>query len=277
MGRPALAGRPFLVDPVCMDASVADVLARADRAETLPRLGGMARPNGVVIVSEHHWAFATRTGELHEGDMPGPRARAVRIPLLRGLLQLAASMAPLVRGRGVARRRERVLLFAALLAPLGFFALPDRLELPAGVLTTALIVLWLFRGRTLRLHGAEHRAIAATEARSLTDAWAGTARPSRFAPRCGTNFAALAIPVTTVFDRLAPTSVAAPALMGALVAVVSIGVTMELWKAVQHPSGLLRGLLLPGLALQRLTTREPELDDTRVALRAVASVLRREL
>ena len=52
---------------------------------------------------------------------------------------------------------------------------------------------------------------------------------------------------------------------------------MELWKAVQHPSGLLRSLLLPGLALQRLTTREPELADTQVALRAVASVLRREL
>jgi uncharacterized protein YqhQ len=29
--------------------------------------------------------------------------------------------------------------------------------------------------------------------------------------------------------------------------------------------------------LQRLTTREPSLEETRVALRAVASVLRREL
>ncbi|HEX4929890.1 MAG TPA: DUF1385 domain-containing protein, partial [Gaiellaceae bacterium] len=162
------------------------------------------------------------------------------------------------------------------LTPLCFVALPSRLELPAGILATALIILWLFRGRTLRLHGAEHRAIAAAEARSLTAAWNGDARPSRFSPRCGTNFAALAIPVTTVFDRLAP-SIAAPALTGAVVAVVSIGVTMELWKAVQHPSGLFRGFLLPGLALQRLTTREPELADTQVALRAVASVLRREL
>ena len=69
----------------------------------------------------------------------------------------------------------------------------------------------------------------------------------------------------------------APTLTGALVAVFSIGVSMELWKAVQHPSGVLRGLLLPGLALQRVTTREPQLADTQVALRAVASVLRREL
>ena len=258
-----------------MDIHVADLLARADRAATLPRLGGMARPNGVVIVSENYWAFATSTGELHEGEMPKRRA-ASRIPLARGLMQLAASMAPLARGRGVAGKRERLILLAALLAPLAFVALPGGLEFPAGLLMTALIILWLFRGRTLRLHGAEHRAIAAAEARSLESSWTGEVRPSRFSPRCGTNFAALAIPVTTVFDRLAP-SIAAPALTGAVVAVVSIGVTMELWKAVQHPSGLLRGLLLPGLALQRLTTREPELADTQVALRAVASVLRREL
>jgi uncharacterized protein YqhQ len=253
----------------------ADLLARADGAASLPRLGGMARPNGVVIVSERYWAFATRTGELHEGEMPRKRATATRIPLLRGLLQLLSSMAPLAR-RGVARRRERLLLLCALVAPLFFVALPGRLELAAGLLVTVGIIAWLFRGRTLRLHGAEHRAIAAVEARSLQATWAGHARPSRFAARCGTNFAALAIPVTALFDRLAP-SVVAPTLTGALVALVSIGVTMELWKAVQHPSGVLRGLLLPGLALQRLTTREPELEDTRIALRAVASVLHREI
>jgi len=31
---------------------VPELLLRADRAGTLPRLGGMARPDGVVIVSE---------------------------------------------------------------------------------------------------------------------------------------------------------------------------------------------------------------------------------
>ena len=38
-----------------------------------------------------------------------------------------------------------------------------------------------------------------------------------------------------------------------------------------------RVLLFPGLVLQRATTREPSMDETRVALAAVASVLRREL
>jgi uncharacterized protein YqhQ len=60
--------------------------------------------------------------------------------------------------------------------------------------------------------------------------------------------------------------------------ILSLAVTMELWQLVQSSSRrALRALLLPGLALQRLTTREPQLEETRVALLAVASVLRREL
>ena len=51
-------------------------------------------------------------------------------------MQLAASMAPLARGRGVARPRERLFLLCALLLPLCFVALPSRLEFPAGLLTT---------------------------------------------------------------------------------------------------------------------------------------------
>jgi hypothetical protein len=256
--------------------SLADVLARADGAVALPRLGGMARPNGVVIVSERYWAFASVDGELHEGTMPHRGGVAGRAPLLRGLLQLAASVTPLVRGRGVARGRERLLLLGALVLPFFLFALPDRYELPAGIGLTILLIAWLMRGRTLRLHGAEHRAITAAESRTLRAAWTGDARPSRFSPRCGTNFVALALPVTALFDAAFPLA-AAPAIASAGVAVLALAVTMELWKAVQHPSGLLRPLLLPGLALQRLTTREPALADTQVALAAVASVLEREL
>jgi uncharacterized protein YqhQ len=53
---------------------------------------------------------------------------------------------------------------------------------------------------------------------------------------------------------------------------------MELWLAIERSTRrLARLFLVPGLALQRLTTREPDLTQTRVALRAVESVLRREL
>ena len=252
------------------------MLARADASASLPRLGGMARPNGVVIVSERHWAFAATDGTVREGELPRRDGRAGRLPLVRGLLQLAGAVTPLLRGRGVAGKRERLLLLAALTVPFALYALPGSYELPAGIALTVLLVGVLMRGRTLRLHGAEHRAIAAAEAGSLRLTWAGAERPSRISPRCGTNFAALALPVTALFQLAIPLA-AASAVVGAAVAVLALAVTMELWKAVQHPSGLLRPLLLPGMALQRLTTREPSLDDTRLALTAVAAVLRREL
>ncbi|HZQ03739.1 MAG TPA: DUF1385 domain-containing protein [Gaiellaceae bacterium] len=52
----------------------------------------------------------------------------------------------------------------------------------------------------------------------------------------------------------------------------------QLWLAVRRSSARVRRVvLLRGLLLQRLTTREPRPDETRLALAAVASVLRREL
>ena len=40
------------------------ILARADALTDLPRLGGMARADGVAIVSERYWAFAKTDGTL---------------------------------------------------------------------------------------------------------------------------------------------------------------------------------------------------------------------
>ena len=253
-----------------------DFLLRADGESSLPRLGGMARPNGVVIVSERFWAFAGTDGSLREGRMPRPPEALHRLPLARGLVRLWASLAPVLKPGGVARRRERWLIIIAVLAPVGLALVGGNWSTAAGIALSVLLVFTILRGRALHLHGAEHRAIAATEERRLGATWTGTARPTRFSPRCGTNFAALAAPVTIVADRLLPF---APAFWSPVVVLVlSLALTMELWRIVQRSSrGLWRMFLLPGLALQRLTTREPTLAETQVALRAVAAVLAREL
>jgi hypothetical protein len=249
------------------------LLVEADSRSHLPRLGGMARPDGVVIVSERFWAFAGHDGTLREGEMP--HTRFDRIPLLRGVMKLAAAFAPVFRRSGVAGKRERRVLGALIVAPLGFVLLPAEVAWVAWGLVTVALLVWIFRGRTLRLHGAEHRAIAAVEERRLAATWAGEALPSRVSWRCGTNFAALVVPVTALADRVWPF---APALYTPLlVTVLSLALTMELWRAVQDsPWRVTRILLLPGLGLQRLTTREPSLEETRVALTAVEAVLRRE-
>ena len=255
---------------------MSDVLAAADSTAALPRLGGMARADGVVIVSERFWAFATRDGCIREGTMPSPPTALRHVPLVRGLVRLASALTPLFRGAGVAGRSERIVLVAVLLAPLSLILLPQWASLPLGIATAVALLGWMLRGRTLYLHGAEHRAIAATEERRLVATWRGDARPSRFAPRCGTNFAALVVPVSLAFDRLWPLPAAVYTPFA--VTLLSLALTMELWQVVQASrSRLARAFLLPGLALQRLTTREPADEETRLALTAVESVLRREL
>jgi hypothetical protein len=247
------------------------MLLAADRAGRLPRLGGMARPNGVVIASKRFWAFAGVDGSLAEGVMPPAPGLLRRVPLVRGLVRLGAAVSPLARRRGVVGGRERLFLAAVVVASFAFFVLPDGFELAAGIGLSVVMVGWLLRGRTLHLHGAEHRAIRAVEQRSLEATWNGEARPSRFATRCGTNFAALVLPVAAIAERVWP-------LPAAAVALLSLAFTMELWLAIEGSRRrIARAFLAPGLLLQRLTTREPTLDETRVALRAAESVLRREL
>jgi uncharacterized protein YqhQ len=257
-------------------AGVVSVLRKAEQAGELPRLGGMARADGVVIASERFWAFARRDGTVSEGSMPSPPRFVRRVPLLRGLVRLGLALAPLFGGTGVARRRERLLLGVALLAPLSLILLPAAARLPLTIATAVVLLLWLLRGRTLYLHGAEHRAIAAAEEGSLLATWGGLVKPTRFSPRCGTNFAALVIPVSLAADQVWPLSAAVYTPFA--VTLLSLALTMELWQLVQASRyRVARAFLLPGLALQRLTTREPSDEETRIALTAVASVLQREI
>jgi uncharacterized protein YqhQ len=236
----------------------------------------MARAEGVVIASERYWAFAARDGRLREGEMPAPPRAVRRVPLLRGLVRLFSALSPLFRGAGVARRGERLLLVGLLLTPLLLIFLPQSASLPIGVGTAVVLLAWMLRGRTLFLHGAEHRAIAAAEERRLVATWDAVAKPSRFAPRCGTNFAALVVPVSLLFDRLWP--LPATLYTPFAVTLLSLALTMELWQIVQTSRArAARLFLLPGLALQRLTTREPAQEETQLALTAVAAVLRREV
>jgi uncharacterized protein YqhQ len=256
--------------------STLELLRRCDEAAALPRLGGMARPNGVAIVSERFWAFAATDGTVREGTMPQAPRLAQHVPLVRGLVRLFASLWPLLRRAGAAGPRERRLLLAAIIAPCAFVFLPGSWTTVVGIAVIAGLLVLLLRGRALHLHGAEHRAIGATEARQLAETWSGEARPTRFSPRCGTNFAAIALPISFLADRLWPL----PAALYTPVAVLtlSLAFSMELWLLVQRsPARLRRLVLLPGLLLQRLTTREPRLEETQLALVAVASVLRREL
>jgi uncharacterized protein YqhQ len=132
--------------------------------------------------------------------------------------------------------------------------------------------------RVFQYHAAEHKAINAFEAGEQLEA-ERVQRHSLLHVRCGTAFLlyvmVIAIFVFAFFGRpvwywlIASRILALP-----LIAGIAYEIIRFAGRHPQHP--ILRLLLMPGLWLQRLTTREPTLDQVEVSIRALREVLRLE-
>jgi uncharacterized protein YqhQ len=129
--------------------------------------------------------------------------------------------------------------------------------------------------RVFEYHGAEHKAIACHEAgQDLTPE--NAARFSRLHPRCGTSFLLIvmivAIFVFAPFGLPAWYWLLATRILG--VPVIA-GISFEIIKlAARHRDrAWVRAVMAPGLALQRLTTREPDHSQLAVAIAALRCVL----
>src|SRR5215218_4891751 len=132
--------------------------------------------------------------------------------------------------------------------------------------------------RVFQYHAAEHKAINAYEAgEELTPET--VARHSLLHVRCGTAFLlyvmVVAIFVFAFFGRPAWYWLIVTRIL--LLPVIA-GIAYEIIRfAGKHPTNpVLRPLLMPGLWLQRMTTREPTLDQIEVSIRALREVLRLE-
>ena len=132
--------------------------------------------------------------------------------------------------------------------------------------------------RVFQYHAAEHKAINAFEAgEELTPE--KVQKFSLIHPRCGTAFL-LWVMVIGIFVFA---FVGQPAwywliLSRILLLPVIAGIAYELIRFAGKHQGnvILMTLLAPGMWLQRLTTRQPSLDQIEVSIRALQEVLRRE-
>ena len=132
--------------------------------------------------------------------------------------------------------------------------------------------------RVFQYHAAEHKAINAYEAGAELEP-ERVAKYSLLHVRCGTAFLlyvmVVAIFVFAFFGRPVWYWLIASRIL--LLPVIA-GIAYEIIRfAGQRPNNrALRTLLAPGLWLQRLTTREPTLDQIEVSIRALREVLRLE-
>ena len=128
--------------------------------------------------------------------------------------------------------------------------------------------------RTYEYHGAEHKTIACYEGgEELTVE--NVKKYSRFHPRCGTSFLLIVMVVGIAVFAFVTLSnpVARFALRIALMPVV-VGVSYEIIRIAGRYQNIVTKIIsAPGMALQRLTTREPDDGQIEVAITALAAVI----
>jgi uncharacterized protein YqhQ len=130
--------------------------------------------------------------------------------------------------------------------------------------------------RVFQYHGAEHKSIFAFEAgEELTVD--NVRRYSRLHPRCGTSFLLIvmlvSIAVFSLIPKLWPFYLKAGSRVVLLPLIAGISYEFLKWSAKNDNNALVKLIIAPGLALQRLTTGEPDDQQMEVAIRSLNEAL----
>jgi uncharacterized protein YqhQ len=132
--------------------------------------------------------------------------------------------------------------------------------------------------RVFGYHGAEHKAINAMESGRPVDI-EHVRQASRVHTRCGTGFLLLVMVVSIfVFALVGSPALPLKILSRIVLVPVVAGIAYELMRlgAANYRYRVVRWLLAPGLALQGLTTREPDDSMIECAIAALQRVVQRD-
>lgn len=127
--------------------------------------------------------------------------------------------------------------------------------------------------RTFMYHGAEHKCINCIE-RGLPLTVGNVRKSSRQHKRCGTSFLFFVMAVSIVLLLLirVESPLLRVAVRVALLPVIA-GISYEVLKAAGRSDNVIINILSkPGLAIQKLTTKEPDDGMIEVAIQAVEAV-----
>lgn len=129
--------------------------------------------------------------------------------------------------------------------------------------------------RVFQYHGAEHKTIHAYEAgEELTPA--NAAKYSTLHIRCGTAFMLIVMVVAIFTFSFLPTGSILLRVVGKIILLpVVAGISYEITRLAARRSNalIMRIIMAPGLALQKLTTKEPDESQLEVAISALKRVL----
>jgi uncharacterized protein YqhQ len=274
--------------------------------------GGQALIEGVMMRSRTHVVMCVRqpNNEIlthtEEINSLSKRYKILGFPFLRGIITLFETFYLGVKGlyfsaNTVLEEEEKftykefaVVVVMALALASFFFIVPYLLitlfgltgmffyiaeavlRLTMFLLYLILVTMWGEFKKILQYHGAEHKTISAHEAGvplNITN----VKKFSRLHPRCGTSFIFIVFLVSILLFSIMPDLGFVAKLAYRVLLIPVIGaISYELLKLSDRYKGsmIMRILTMPGLAFQRLTTREPDDDMMEVAIKALNEVSR---
>jgi uncharacterized protein YqhQ len=236
------------------------------------------------------WSADVAVGEEEEVNFNGPVGFAtIAVALLIGvgffflLPTLAATGIGEALGLSTSYTVEREVTEAAqTMTETRFSAGPILINLIEGVIQLAMLIgyIWLIGRmddvkRLFGYHGAEHKTINAYEAGAELTPEVVAQYPIEH-PRCGTAFLLTVVFVSVfVFSLLGRPPLPLLILSRVILIPVIAGIAYELlrWTARNIEKPWVRVIVKPNLALQHLTTREPDRDMIEVAITAFKRVL----
>lgn len=158
---------------------------------------------------------------------------------------------------------------------------PFWFNMAEGILRKVVFILYIFAisrlpdiQRVFQYHGAEHKVIHAYEAGEQLET-ENVRKYSTLHPRCGTSFLLIVMVISIIVFAF----LGWPSLMWRIASRIVLmpliaGVSYEIIRmAGKYKGGLVHACIVPGLWLQRLTTREPNDAQIEVAIRALQEVL----
>ncbi len=277
-------------------------------------MGGQAVLEGVMMRGASQWAVAVRDPDgnikVDVREVPNWAERYRNIPVVRGVMGLGESLGLGYRALTWSANQqipeeeqvsEKAMGWAVGIAVLFFSAL--FIVLPAiagnslkhvfhgsfpvveGLARLALFILYLLVigrmrdiKRVFQYHGAEHKAIAAYE--NGVELTPETAQQFTTAHvRCGTNFLLTVMVIAIIVYSLIPRPnllfvIGSRVVLIPLIAGLSYEVIRLSAKNIHRK--WVRVLMRPGLLLQKLTTREPDLEQLEVAITSLRAVMSAE-
>jgi uncharacterized protein YqhQ len=253
---------------------------------SVPKVGGQALSDGVLMRAGDVWAVARLDGSLEMGRLP--ENRWANVPLLRVVTGLGPALVRGLKAMGASGRNRTLPRRVRWALPLfigGPLLINAALSRAVGVSTvwgwqsgvTALLLVaaqlaalrFVMPGSMWRFHGAEHKAVAAYERGIDLEDIDAVLRAPRVHDRCGTNVVAVLVAAC-----LLPLPSGGVFSLFTFVPVFAFSVEVVTMAAKRPRALLSRLVLFGGHQLQRfVTTAEPTAEEQAVGIKALQACL----